>query len=161
VQAFVVTAGLCLGLDLMHRSPFEPEATEHHRLIEKTINILAGWPTSIVAGHGIRLLTSLLQESAKKQDGSNRTSNDEPHVDFPCNIAPQALAESAQETTPAMTNESTIAETADENENLWGIEFDTEMLGFEDLMNTLPLQASLDNSMFLDSIMPNYNNSFY
>lgn len=43
MQAFVVTSGLCLGIDLVHRSERDPEAVKDHQGIQKAIKILQRW----------------------------------------------------------------------------------------------------------------------
>lgn len=115
-QAFVVTAGLVLGLDLFHRVGKGAEATEDAASVSEAIRILAQWPTSSVASHGIRLLTTLLEEHAKnatstaadddtaaattttKRDAARAAQDRGPA--FPVNVAPLALAEAATGTTP-------------------------------------------------------------
>ncbi|KAJ4293268.1 hypothetical protein N0V90_008550 [Kalmusia sp. IMI 367209] len=152
-QAFVVTAGLCLGLDLFHRLNHEPEAVEGHEWIEKAIKILEQWPTSSVAAHGIRLLTTLLQEHAKKSD-TTRLDLRAKNPDFPPNIAPQALADAASTAgTPAPPRSSPTPEEAPLGDEVWSnTEFDIDMTGFEELMDTLPLQNGFDNNVFFESL---------
>jgi len=98
-----------------------------------------------VAAHGVRLLNSLLQEHARKADAAAKSQNPE----FPPNIAPQALANAA--TIPeapvpqAMPTDPTISE------DLWNSDFDVDMTGFEDFMESFPLQG-FDNNVFFQSL---------
>lgn len=130
--------------------------------MQKAISILEQWPTSSVAAHGIRLLTALLQERAKKSDASKEDSRGK-DPEFPSNIAPQALAHDASINSPAPTPapvtapaqvdipEPTEASVEDE-----GWDLDIDMTGFEELMDNLPLQHGFDNSVFLDSLWNGY-----
>ncbi|KAF2691642.1 hypothetical protein K458DRAFT_381488 [Lentithecium fluviatile CBS 122367] len=147
-QAFVVTAGLCLGLDLFHRSESDAESTEHQTWLEKAIKILEQWPTSSVAAHGIRLLTSLLQEYTKKLGGSKPDSRPG-SISFPHNIAPQALAAEASETPVDTTPQSDPID----HEPWANADYDVDMLVFEDLLDGLPMQTGLDNNAFYESML--------
>jgi hypothetical protein len=140
-QAFVVTAGLCLGLDLLHRSDLDVESIEHKVWIEKAAKVLEQWPTSSVAAHGIHLLTSILQEYAKKLDASKPETTAE-DVAPPQNIAPQAPAVEG--------SEAPIG-----NEAWANPDFDVDMLGFDDL-----LDIGLDNDAFFESMLSLTNSSF-
>jgi len=154
-QAFVVTAGLCLGLDLFHRSERDAESREHQTAVEKTITILKQWPTSSVAAHGIRLLTSLLHEHSKKLDGSKPDPQAE-KISFPHNIAPQAIADEA----PAISIDGTAQPAVSENEPWANADLDVDMLAFEDLLDGLPMNAGLDNDSFFESILSLTHPSF-
>lgn len=123
------------------------------------MQILEQWPTSSIAAHGIRLLTTLLQEHTKKSDASKPDPRTK-HPEFPPNIAPQAIAHAASVDSPNPTLapppplEPTELPIADE---VWGnSDFDIDMTGFEELMDTLPLQHGFDNSVFLDSLWNGY-----
>ena len=113
------------------------------------MKILEQWPTSSVAAHGIRLLTSMLQECTKKFDVPRPESRTQDPA-FPNNIAPQALADAASEitTTEASSTENTLA-----SEPWPNPDFDVDMLGFEDLMDGLPMQAGIDNNVFFSAIL--------
>ncbi|KAL1613008.1 transcription elongation factor spt5 [Paraconiothyrium brasiliense] len=161
-QAFVVTAGLCLGLDLFHRSEGEPEAIKDLEAIHKAVTILEQWPTSSVAAHGIRLLTTLLQEHSKKNDATRADSRAK-EPDLPPNIAPQALAHDASVDSPKPSEapppprEPIGHPDVPVGEEVWvNTDFDIDMIGFEELMETLPLQNGFDNSVFLDSLWNGY-----
>ncbi|KAJ4358473.1 transcription elongation factor spt5 [Didymosphaeria variabile] len=161
-QAFVVTAGLCLGLDLFHRSEGEPEAIKDLEAIQKAVTILEQWPTSSVAAHGIRLLSTLLQEHSKRTDATRADSRTK-EPDLPPNIAPQALAHDASVDSPKPSealpppHESLGPTEVPIGEEVWAnTDFDIDMTGFEELMDTLPLQNGFDNSVFLDSLWNGY-----
>ncbi|KAF2440708.1 hypothetical protein P171DRAFT_435480 [Karstenula rhodostoma CBS 690.94] len=158
-QAFVVTAGLCLGLDLFHRSEGEPEAITDLEAIQKAVQILEQWPTSSVAAHGIQLLTTLLQEHSKKADASKPDSRAK-GPEFPHNIAPQAIAHAASVNLPKPALAPLLPPAHTElpiSEEVWAnTDFDIDMSGFEELMDTLPLQNGFDNSVFLDSLWNGY-----
>jgi hypothetical protein len=155
-QAYVVTAGLCLGLDLFHRSERDAESTEHQTALEKAITILKQWPTSSVAAHGIRLLESLLHEHTKKIDGAKAASRAE-SLSFPQNMAPQALADEASEIPADVT-----AQPTDAGSEPWAnADFDVDMLAFEDLLEGLPMNAGLDNNAFFGGMLSLTNPTFF
>ncbi|OAG06821.1 uncharacterized protein CC84DRAFT_1116691 [Paraphaeosphaeria sporulosa] len=158
-QAFVVTAGLCLGLDLFHRAEGEPEAIKDLECIQKAVQILEQWPTSSVAAHGIRLLTTLLQEHSKKADAS-RSESRAKDPEFPPNIAPQAIADAASVDSPRPSPVPLPPPAPTElpiSDEVWANgDFDIDMSGFEELMDTLPLQNGFDNSVFLDTLWNGY-----
>jgi hypothetical protein len=157
-QAFVVTAGLCLGLDLYHRSERDAESTENQTALEKAITILQQWPTSSVAAHGVRLVTSLLQEHTRKLDGTKPNQRPENTV-FPQNVGPLAIAAEATEA-PFTT---TIPADLTENLNYpWAnADFDVDMLGFENLLDSLPMPAGVDNNAFFESMLTLPTPSFF
>ncbi|KAI0484973.1 c6 zinc finger domain-containing protein [Xylariaceae sp. FL0804] len=62
-QAFSVAASIILILDALHREPGEPEAAEHLRLVEETIEILKACQNSMIALRGTRLLSALVAEN--------------------------------------------------------------------------------------------------
>ncbi|KAF2007258.1 hypothetical protein P154DRAFT_116401 [Amniculicola lignicola CBS 123094] len=154
-QAFVVTSGICIAVDMFHRSDKESEARENHQYVEKTVQILERWTTSSLASHGLRLLSSLLQEYNKKIDASR--PDPPPSVArpiYPENMAPASLAEAAQDHAPA-TDSSPQAVDA------WYPNMDVDMAGFENFAETLPADAGLDNNMFYESMMSLANSQFW
>ncbi|KAF2709681.1 MFS general substrate transporter [Pleomassaria siparia CBS 279.74] len=162
-QAFVVTAGLCIAIDFFHRSERDPEVREQQMWIEKTIRTLEQWPSSSVASHGVRLLISLLQEHNRKTEMLRPNAPHAPSapvgpsMPFPSNISPSALADNAAASAEAEAEASSIASEG------WGA-FDVDMYdfeGFEDLMETLPLEAGLDNNMFFDSMLSIANSQLF
>lgn len=123
------------------------------------MQILEQWPTSSVAAHGLRLLTTLLQEHSKKADASKLDSRSK-DPEFPSNIAPQAIAHAASIDppiqVPVLQPTSASMEPLISDEVWPNGEFDLDMSGFEELMGTLPLQNGFDNSVFLDSLWNGY-----
>jgi hypothetical protein len=157
MQAFVVTAGLCIAIDLFHRSERDPEIREQLMWVEKTIKTLEQWPSSSVASHGVRLLISLLQEHNRKNEALRPNAPlAVPTMPFPSNISPASLADTAADQAEA------LAEMPIPNER-WGA-LDVDMYdfeGFEDLMETLPLEAGLDNNMYFDSMLSLANSQLF
>jgi hypothetical protein len=157
-QAFVVTAGLCLGLDLYHRSERDAESIENRAALEKAVTILQQWPTSSVAAHGVRLITSLLQEHTRKVDGTKPTARPDNTV-LPQNVGPLAIAHDATE---ASYTTSIPAEVTDDFSSSWAnADFDVDMLAFENLLDTLPMPAGVDSNAFFESMLTLPSQSFY
>ena len=68
-------------------------------------------------------------------------------------MAPQALADAAS-TDPLTTPDHAETQSGDE---VWNTnDFDIDMTGFEELMETLPLHSGIDNTVFLDSLWTGY-----
>lgn len=155
-QAFVVTAGICLALDIFHRPEKDPELGNHRMWIEKAIKTLDKWPTSSIANHGNRLLNSLLQEYSKKFEASRPNQPpSESLLGFPENIAPASIAHAASESAqaqPLVSDGSVPPEP-------WPCDID--MTGWDDLMDTIPLGACLDNDMFLDNMLTLANSQYF
>lgn len=153
-QAFVVTAGLCLALDAFHQSEKEIQYGEHIQWVERAIRVLEQWPTSSVAAHGIRLLTTMLQEHARKPEGIRQQGVSDQVTLFPPNLAVGSIAQAASEAPleQAQPVETVSAAPAAPVEDMWGAPaFDFEMFGFDDLMG-LPIQSGVDNNFFLESM---------
>ena len=72
----LVTAGITLCLDVIRRSPSEPEYMEHRKLVERTISLLRNIDTSTLALRGVQMILSLMGE--KIAPASNHITND-PH----------------------------------------------------------------------------------
>ncbi|KAF2021997.1 hypothetical protein BU24DRAFT_362964 [Aaosphaeria arxii CBS 175.79] len=150
-HAFVVTAGICLALDVFHRPDTDSEVGDYLSWVERASKSLEQWPNSSVAVHGIRLLTSLVQEYHKKTEASrpHRPASNSyqplPHVVPSAPVQPVAT-ESAQMPTP--DTEGSLPTDG------WAIPSvtDIDMEGFEDLMDTLPLEAGIDNNLFFESM---------
>jgi hypothetical protein len=155
-QAFVVTAGICLVLDIFHRAESDPETLEYQACVQKAIRFLQQFATSSVAIHGVRLLMSILQEYEKLKEGSStRTIPPATIPARPCscipagNIAAMSIPDAAREThesapdpeVPLMFDDGTM------------FNFDIDALGFEDLMDYLPSEGSLNNNVFFDSML--------
>lgn len=155
----MVTAGICLALDLFHRSEKDTEVREHLSWVERTIKILEQWPTSSVATHGVRLLSSLHQEYTRKFEASRATGQPAPSAPaprFPENISPAGLADAACEAERAQS----VADVQLDNDAWLGSNLDVDMLGFEDLMDTLPMEAGFDNNVFFESMLSLANSHF-
>lgn len=153
-QAFVVTASLCLLLDLFYRQDTGPEIEEYLVCVQEAIRYLQQFFTSSVALHGVRLLVSLLQEYNKVHEGvrppsvpTATTSLDDLQM---ADRAPATHAQSLP-TNPEVPLSS--QEAAQFN-------FDIDNIVFEDLMDYLPVEGGLDNNVFLDSITGLANGQF-
>jgi transcription elongation factor SPT5 len=155
-QAFVVTAGICLVLDLFHRAEGDSETIEYQACVQKAIRFLQLFMTSSVAVHGVRLLMSLLQEYDKLKEGSS------------CRTAPPPLTMPARPCScvPAGNIDMSIPDAVGATQELVPdpeapllfddgtmFNFDIDALGFDDLMDYLPSEDSLNNNVFFDSML--------
>lgn len=61
-QAWIISAGITLCLDIMHRHEGEAEYSEHFRLVEQAIACLDQFEDSVLASRGRRLLLGMLKE---------------------------------------------------------------------------------------------------
>jgi hypothetical protein len=61
-QAFSVAAGIILALDAFHRQIDEPEYDSHRKLVQGAIEVLNRYDTSMIATHGVNLLSTLSKE---------------------------------------------------------------------------------------------------
>ncbi|PVH97630.1 hypothetical protein DM02DRAFT_674005 [Periconia macrospinosa] len=152
-HAFVVTAGLVLGLDLFHRGGKGSEAAESKAGVEQAVKILLNWPTSSVAIHGIRLLTSLLEEhtkntspqsSSKQHDGQQQQREHNPPS--PENMGPLAIAEAARVSAsiqpPQQPQQQLEEEQVAQNQDIFvsepswmNIDFDIDMMNLDMLVD--------------------------
>ena len=144
-QAFVVTAGICLILDLFHRADAEPEVQEYLACVNKAIVFLQQFFTSSVAVHGVRLLRSLLQEYTKLHKG---LENNVPLSPALLDRAEKSLPDT-QRVTQTLPANVEIPWSFDESAQF---NFDIDALGFEDLMDYLPVESSLDHQVLFDSM---------
>ncbi|RYN39978.1 hypothetical protein AA0114_g11156 [Alternaria tenuissima] len=154
-QAFVVTAGICMILELFHRAEADGEAQEYQLYVKKAVRFLQLFYTSSVAVHGVRLLMSLLQEYEKlKEASSTKTAPSmETSASRPCacvsdNIEDISITDAARGTHgfPVVPD---IQLSFDDAFN-----FDIDALGFDDLMDYLPsVEGSLDNNVFHTSML--------
>lgn len=156
-QAFSITAGICLILDLFHRNEINVEAQEYLACVKRTVVYLASFPTSSVANHGVRVLTSLLQEYTKKIDtakGSTQTRHDGnvqtasmppvPKGFETISIAEAGLLPPAIPTNPEVPLSSEAAS---------AFNFDIDMMEFEDLLGILPNEMGVDTNAIFDSML--------
>lgn len=156
-QAFVVTAGLCLGLDLFHHraggAQRDTEFAANRAQVEKAVGILAQWPTSSVAAHGTRLLTSLLQELERKgeEEGARRGEAGE-DVEFPPNMAPQALAAEASEKPVDEAAAAAVQGDLFGGEAWVSADFDVDMLAFEEFLGGLPTPVGFDSNTLFEGV---------
>ncbi|EME80015.1 uncharacterized protein MYCFIDRAFT_96675, partial [Pseudocercospora fijiensis CIRAD86] len=58
-HAFVVAAGITLGLDALHRDAHDPACTEHCMLMEDSVRLLKTAHNSKIASRGVRILSDL------------------------------------------------------------------------------------------------------
>ncbi|CAO2657507.1 Nn.00g036330.m01.CDS01 [Neocucurbitaria sp. VM-36] len=154
-QAFVVTAGTCLVLDLFNRTENDPEAQEYQACVQKAICYLQQCFTSSVAVHGVRLLLSLLQEYNKILEGLRSNTN---QVVGSVRQCPGVLAQIGDVDIPDNARASNAQMLPSDPEVPLSIDeaaqfnFDIDALGFEDLMDYLPSEGGLDNNVLFDSI---------
>jgi transcription elongation factor SPT5 len=157
-QAFVVTSGICLVLDLFHRAESDPETQEYQAYVQKAIRFLQQFITSSVAMHGVRLLMSLLQEYDKLKEGSG--SRAVPSLATPAiatrsctcgagNIADLPIPDAAC-TSHQLPPDLEMPLPFDDGTMF---NFDIDALGFEDLMDYLPTEGSLNNNVVFDSVL--------
>jgi transcription elongation factor SPT5 len=153
-QAFLVTASLCLLLDLFYRQDSGQEAEEYLACVQQAIRYLQQFITSSVALHGVRLLISLLQEYNKLHEGAR-----------PCaaTTAPTSLNDlqmSDAVPIPQISSLPANPEVPLSSQEAAQFNFDIDNLVFEDLMEYLPAEGGLDNNVFLDSIYGLANGQF-
>jgi hypothetical protein len=154
-QAFVVTASICLVLDLFHRAESDPETLEYQACVQKAIRFLQQFVTSSVAVHGVRLLISLLQEYDNLKEGSSSRSVPPPTATTPAR--PCACVPAGTNTTDMSIPDAAELASDPEAPLLFDdgtmFNFDIDALGFEDLMDYLPSEGSLNNNVFFDSML--------
>jgi hypothetical protein len=144
-QAMLVTAGMCLALDIYHRASRDPETREHIALFDKAMLTLEGWPTSSIATHGIRLLNSLLHEYHKKNGDCGPTSAPSGLPDIP---DPTTLAADATSVPETRQSQPSFSDTTAPTDSWPSGEIDFDITEFVDLMDTFPLETGLDNNIF-------------
>lgn len=163
-QAFSITAGICLILDLFHRNEINAEAQEYLACVKRAVVYLASFPTSSVANHGVRVLTSLLQEYTKKVEATKGSTQARPNLQAQI-IQPPQLPQGMENTShpeaglipPAMP---TNPEIPLPNETAGPFNFDIDMMEFEDLLDVLPIEMGVDNNAFYDSMLSAANGSY-
>ena len=154
-QAFSVTAGICLILDLFHRTEANAEAQEYLAYVKRAVAYLASFPTSSVANHGVRVLTSLLQEYTKKVDAARASTQTRPNALAPTTPMLQ-LPKGIQNTTIAETGlkPPTLPanpEVPPSTEASSTFNLDIDLMEFEDLLDILPTEMGVDSNAFYDS----------
>ncbi|KAF2202889.1 hypothetical protein GQ43DRAFT_439301 [Delitschia confertaspora ATCC 74209] len=142
-QAFVVTAGICLGLDVFHRPDPDLEFKENKSWVEKAILLLHRWQNSALASQGARLLTSLLNERAKRSEGARQTISTD-------NMGPTCIIQALSDAAEADANDCRSPTAVTQiNSDVWlpeNMEFDPAI--FEQVMDSFPLEVGLDNNTF-------------
>lgn len=163
-QAFSVAAGICLILDLFHRTDFDAEAEEYLACVKRAVTYLASFPTSSVASHGVRVLTSLLQEYTKKIDASRGNTQTRPSTQAQTSQASQAPKgfedASISKTRPQPATWPANLEVPLSNETTAAFNFDIDMMDFEDLLDILPPEMGVDGSTFYDSMLSAASGSY-
>lgn len=159
-QSFIVTAGVCLILDLFHRAEIDPEAQECQACVQRAIRYLQNFITSSVAVHGVRLLMSLLQEFEKKKETSAAkaaqpieatitksycyNAGDIPDISIPDDAqAPQELPPIPE--VPLLLSDPDM------------FNFDIDALGFQDLMEYMPSETQPTNNFYYDTVSSSTN----
>lgn len=155
-QAFIITAGICLILELFHRAEADAEAQECHLHVTRAIRYLQLFHTSSVAVHGVRLLMSLMAEYEKLRDGSSQrstlsvdtaTTQTCPYI--PGNTAGIPMPDTDRATQQLPLDSEVQPTFADPT--TWN--FDIDSLGFEDLMDYLPSEGLLNNNVLNASML--------
>jgi transcription elongation factor SPT5 len=156
-QAFVVTAGICLVLDLFHRAEGDSETLEYQACVQKAIRFLQLFITSSVAVHGVRLLMSLLQEYDKLKEGATSRTAPPPTTTPARACSCVAAGNIADIAIPDITNAVHELVSEPDAPLLFDdgtmFNFDIDALGFETLMDYLPSEGSLNNNVFFDSML--------
>jgi transcription elongation factor SPT5 len=150
-QAFVVTSGLCLLLDMFHRPYTDPEVEEYVGYLQQAVRFLQQFFTSSVATHGVRLLLSLLQEYNKMHEGIR--SPTAPVRVYPPNSANRMGLPIAD--TVRMPHEQNLSHNPEiplSNEEAAQFNFDLDTIAFEGVMDWLPLDGALESTVFMDNI---------
>ncbi|KAF7188199.1 Agnestins biosynthesis cluster transcription factor AgnL11 [Pseudocercospora fuligena] len=80
-HAFVVAAGITLGLDALHRDAHEPICFEHCLLIEDSVRLLKTAKNSKIASRGVRILSDLLALEKRTRLERSATSNNKRKAD--------------------------------------------------------------------------------
>lgn len=162
-QAFCITAGICLILDLFHRTEINAESQELLSSVKRAVVYLASFPTSSVANHGVRVLTSLLQEYTKKLETAKSYTQTRPNPPVPSTQAPQApqgFETSLGEAALPLPTLPANPEVFTSNEAAAAFNFDIDMMEFEDLLDILPTEIGVDGNAFYDSMLSAANGQY-
>ncbi|KAG9189696.1 hypothetical protein G6011_06564 [Alternaria panax] len=154
-QAFVVTAGICMILELFHHAEADSDAQEYQACVKRAVKFLQLFYTSSVAVHGVRLLMSLLQEYEKLREvpSTKTTPSMDTSASQPCSCISDNIDDisimDAVRTTHGFPLVPDMQLSFDDAFN-----FDIDALGFDDLMDYLPsVEGSLDNDIFHASML--------
>ncbi|KAF2856870.1 hypothetical protein T440DRAFT_12461 [Plenodomus tracheiphilus IPT5] len=151
-HGYIVTAAICLILDLFQRTTADPEVLEHQACVRRSISYLQHFPTSSVAIHGVRLLVSLLQEYAKIQEGS-KTAVTPGSI---WNYVPSSCTNAGDIPLPGQARVPQPMQPEWElpilQEDAGTFNFDSiDALGFDDLTEYMPTDG-ISNAVFFDNI---------
>ncbi|KXT00895.1 hypothetical protein AC579_9279 [Pseudocercospora musae] len=80
-HAFVVAAGITLGLDALHRDSNDSACTEHCLLIEDSVRLLKTAHNSKIASRGVRILSDLLALEKRTRSERVAASNNKRKAD--------------------------------------------------------------------------------
>ncbi|KAH3949009.1 hypothetical protein HBI56_003360 [Parastagonospora nodorum] len=150
-QAFLVTAALCLLLDLFHRQDRDAEAEENLACVRQAINYLQQFVTSSVAAHGVRLLCSLIQEYCKLHEGVRPpAAQQQPGITGLENLQLPAHPAMPAQNLPSHSqpNVNETPELTLTSEEVAQFNFDIDNV----FMDYLPAEGGLDNNVLWDSI---------
>ncbi|KAJ4984140.1 C6 zinc finger domain containing protein [Stagonosporopsis vannaccii] len=163
-QAFSITAGICLILDLFHRSEINAEAQDYLACVKRAVVYLASFPTSSVANHGVRVLTSLLQEYTKKIDAARSSTQPRHHAQARTASTPQMASGFGNDTIaqaglvpPALPTNLEVPLSCEAPS---AFNFDIDMMEFEDLLDILPTEVGVDTNAFYDGMLSATNGPF-
>lgn len=163
-QAFSITSGICLILDLFHRTEINAEAQECLACVKRTVVYLASFPTSAVANHGVRVLTSLLQEYSKKVEVAKCNAQSRPNPQVPIVQVPQTSkgndnvsGTEAQILPPDLLANPDVSVS---NEVAAAFNFEIDMMEFEDLLDVLPSDIGVDSNILYDGMLAAANSQF-
>jgi transcription elongation factor SPT5 len=159
-QAFVVTSGLCLLLDMFHRPYTDLEVGEDVEYLQQAIRFLQQFITSSVATHGVRLLLSLLQEYNKMHESTRPpTAPVRAYPPASSNPAGLPIADTVrmpqEQSLPSHDSQVPLS-----NEEAAQFTFDLDTIAFEGLMDWLPLEGGLETTVFMDNIYGLANGQF-
>ncbi|KAI4653493.1 hypothetical protein J4E93_001259 [Alternaria ventricosa] len=155
-QAFIITAGICLILELFHRAEADAEVQECQLHVTRAIRYLQSFHTSSVAVHGVRLLMSLMAEYEKLRDGSDeRTAvSADTAATQNCSYIPGNTAGIPTPDNDRATQQLPLdpeVPLSFDDPTMWN--FDIDSMSFENLMDYLPSEGSLNTNVFNASML--------
>ena len=154
-QAFLVTSGICLMLDLFHRTEKDDkEALGFMSYVQKATSLLQQFSTSSVATHGVRILLSLQQDYTKLLEGVKPNGKQVVGA-AKVSCVPATTADIHVSDAGRVIRSSTFSfdpEVLLSNDEASQFNFDIDNLGYEDLMDCIPMGGGLDSTIFPDSI---------
>ncbi|KAJ4383918.1 hypothetical protein N0V86_000761 [Didymella sp. IMI 355093] len=139
------------------------EAQEYLACVKRAVVYLASFPTSSVANHGVRVLTSLLQEYTKKVEAgrSNQTRPMSQNATSQMPQLPKGLRNaSLGETGLLAPTLPADPEVSLSNDATSAFNFDIDMMEFEDLLDILPTEMGVDPNAFYDGMLSASNGAY-